>query len=274
MSDLNNNTKTFNLPAYINIPFFLYQDDRLEKSALLIAAFFYSLHTAGLKIKASTDYLCNLASIDKRQYYRIMNQLEDLNYIKRIGFTNRKKTHWIYTPKSSITIIENDTSVLEDTSVQELNTSVIDDSKLVSSMTLNLCHPCHTDTKEDTKEYKKLTTVNPNPSSSSFFSEKQSEELLSYKLQTDKRSDELFLEHCTHHVVSQVNEKSKYQRFTGLKHILIKLNESKEHFKATGFNKKIEQAVQNKAPTKEDFQNYKNCVEGYDWVASWRNKQG
>lgn len=155
MSDLNNNKKEFNLPSYVNIPFFLYQDIHLDRPALLIAAFFYSLHSAGLKLTASTDYLCQLASIKKRQLYNIFNQLEELNYVRRTGFTNKKKIHWIHQPKSDLTVTEKDTSASHCTSVQKLNTSAIQCSKLVQSSAVNLCTPVHTDNKEYIKENNK-----------------------------------------------------------------------------------------------------------------------
>lgn len=152
MTDLNNNAKKFNIPNYINSPFFLYQDSRLDKPALLIASFFYSLHTAGQKLTASTDYLCQLALIKKRQLYNIMNQLEEYQYIKRTGFTNRKKLEWIYDPKSSITIVEKETNAIQCTSVEDLNTSALQCTKLVHSSALNYCTPVHTYNKEDNKE--------------------------------------------------------------------------------------------------------------------------
>lgn len=273
MSDQNNNKKSFTLPAYINVPFFLYDDDRLEKSSTKIAAFFYSLHTAGLNITASTDYLCALGKVHKRQLYKIMNILEECQYIRRSGFTNRKKIEWIYSPKSTINVLELDSSALQNTTVQELNTSAVQNTKLVHSRTLNLCTPVHTDNKEDTKDYKKLTTVNPNPSSSSF-SEKQKTQLLELKSSNDSRSDELFLENCSHHVQSQINSNSKYQRFVGLKNILIKLQETGEYFKAKGLNKSQEiQEIINKIPTRDDFENYKRCVNGFEWVGAWMQKQ-
>lgn len=160
-----NSNKLFNLPAYINTPQFLYQDGRLEKAATLIAAFFYSLHTAGQSINASTDYLCALAGVHKRQLYSILRQLEDYKYIKRSGFTNRKTTSWVYRPDSKLIIEELDTSALDCTSVHELNTSAVDDTKLVQSSALNLCTPLHSYNKEDIKEdiikKQKQGTVNP-----------------------------------------------------------------------------------------------------------------
>jgi hypothetical protein len=147
-------------------------------------------------------------------------------------------------------------------------------TKLVQPSALNYCTPLHTYNKDNTKDNKKLTTVPPDPSSSSFFSEKQKAELLTFKHKTDSRIDELFLDHCIKHVESQVNDLSKYQRFTGLKHILTKLYETGEHFRAKGFAKEIKKEAQRTTPpTKEDIEKYKNCTPGYEWVNEWRNKQ-
>lgn len=272
MSDLNNNAQ-FNLPAYLHIPFFLYRDNRLEKSALLIAAFFYSLHTAGRSINASKDYLCELAGIGKSQYFCILNQLESFGYIKRTGFTNRKKMQWVYSPNSEIIVDESDTSPVYRTPVEKLDTSPVDRTKLVRSTGLNLSGRPDTYTKEDTKDYKKLTTVNPTPSSSSFFSEKQKEELLSHKIKDDDRPDELFLAHCTFHVEQQKGEHSKYQRFTGIKNILIKCYETNEHFQAKGFNKiSLVEESEPKTFTEEDFNNWRRGEKGFDWVGPLYNK--
>ncbi len=277
MNDLNNNKKSFNLPAYINIPFFLYQDSRLEKTAMLIAAFFYSLHTSGKSISASKDYLCALAGISKTQYFCTLNQLESFGYVQRSGFTNRKKIKWAYSPKSDIIVDETTDSPVCRTSVENLPTSPGTRTKLVRVPGLILSGEPDTYNKEDIKDNKKLTTttVPSDTSSSSFFSEKQITELLELKLPTDTRESSLFLEHCNHHVHFQINDKSKYQRFTGLKNLLTKLRENGEHFEANGFNKKIELKKQEiKIPTKEDFQNYKKCISGYEWVGAWMQKNG
>ena len=274
MNDLNNNKHTFNLPTYINIPFFLYQDHRLEKSALLIAAFFYSLHTAGKSISASRDYLCALVGIGKTQYFSTLNQLESLGYVERKGFTNRKKMKWVCSPKSEIIVDETDTSAAIRIPVKNLNTSPVNRTKLVRDPELILSGIPNTDIKEDTKDNKKLTTVDLEPSSSSFFSEKQKDELLSYKIKNDKREDGLFLEHCQHHIESQENDFSKYQRITGLKNILVKNYELQELFKSKGFGIVEQKSIDpGRAPTQEEFDNWKNGVKGFEWVNSWRVKQ-
>lgn len=235
MSDLKNNALSFNLPTYIHTPFFLYQDNRLERAALIIASFFYSLHTSGLKITASKDYLCALAKIGKTQYFSTLNQLESLGYIQRSGFTNRKNIKWSYCPKSEIIVDESNTSPDSRTNVENLNTSSGARTKLVREPELILSGLPDTNTKVDTKVNKKLTTEDQPQSSSSFFSKKQTSELLGLKLSADNRSDELFLEHCQYHIENQTNENSKFQRIAGIKKILSKLRETGEHFKAKGF---------------------------------------
>lgn len=271
---VSNSKKEFNLPAYINIPQFLYLDSRLEKPATLIASFFYSIHTAGQKITASTDYLCALAGIHTRRLYDILAELENYRYIERSGFTNRKTTKWIYSPESRLIVEEKDSSAPQCSTVQQQNTSAPQCTKLVQSSALNYCTPVHTYNKENTKDNKKTTTTADTQSSSSFFSLKQKEELLKKKLKDDPRTDELFIEHCQHHIEIQDNEFTKYRRFKGLLNILEDVADAGEHFKATGYEEKLKiREYENRIPTKEEFDKYVRCEKGYEWVAIWQNKQ-
>ncbi len=149
--------KEFDLPAYINIPFFLYQDERLDKTATLLAGFFYSLHTANKDIFSSTDYLCFLVKVKKRNIYKILNQLEELKYISRSGSTNRRNIHWVYEASANIIISDsNQTSAPQDTSLQ---TSALQDTKLVHCSAPNSCTAVHTYIKEDTKDITTTTVV-------------------------------------------------------------------------------------------------------------------
>jgi hypothetical protein len=145
-------TKQLNLPSYVNIPFFLYQDARLEKSATLMAAFFYSLHTAGKSIKASRDYLCKFSSIAKTQYYFVLNQLESCGYITRTGNTSRRKITWIYNPVSSILVDESE----KINNVTNLNTSSVYRTQLVRSTgqtsSVDRIQILELDIKEDIKD--------------------------------------------------------------------------------------------------------------------------
>lgn len=279
MYDINDNKKSFNLPAYIHAPLFLYQDNRLEKPALLIASFFYSIHTSGQKITASTDYLCELSGIHKRQYYKIMNLLEDCLYIRRSGFTNRKTIEWIYQPESKLIVTESDTSALKDTSVQKPNTSALSDTKLVHSRTLNLCTPVHTDNKEDTKDYKN-TSTSENPSISFFFSSSVDRKLLSLKLPEDRRSEEEFLLECKLHVDTKSDKSNPYlKRANALAILLAKLKEQGKLFFVSGTKSQEEIKEEEKSkdlgrvPTMEEWENWKRGIKGFEWVNAWRLKQ-
>jgi len=269
MSTNNDNQSTFNLPSYINIPLFLYQDNRLEKAATLMAAFFYSLFTAGKSIQASKDYLCALAGISKTQYYCSLNQLELCGYIKRSGNTCRRVIKWSYCPNSEIIVNESDEVERKLTDVKKLNTSPASRTKLVREAGLD--HII-----EDTKDYKKLTTLPKGEktpkSSSSFFSEKQTAELLNLKLPTDERPDEVFLANCQHHIENQVNENGTFQRLTGLKKILTALQDTGEDFRATGFGAK-KAILDPGKPTQYDFQEFAAKIKGYEWVGEWIKKQ-
>lgn len=167
--DNKNTTKTFDLPAYLHTPQFLYQDNRLEKPATSIAAFFCSIHNAGKEITASTDYLCALANIKKRQLYNILNQLEALKYISRSGSTNCRVVEWIYNASGKITITEDEsTSALQCTSDPN---SALQCTQLVHSSALNYCTGVHTYNKEDIKEYKNTKNIPPNPPKECFYLE-------------------------------------------------------------------------------------------------------
>lgn len=148
MSDLNNNTqeqttkKSFNLPAYINIPFFLYKNENLDRSSLLLASFLYSLHSAGKRIKVSNDYLCELLSVKKRQLLYDLELLEKNNFILRTGKSQHRLIHWIFIPDSEIVIVE------------ELSRGAIQCTNGVQSNAPMGCNPVHPDNKDNNKDNK------------------------------------------------------------------------------------------------------------------------
>ncbi len=147
-------TKEFNFPDFINLPHYLYLDDRLEGPAKIMAGFFCSLHHANRSIKASTEYLCALIQVKKRQLYKIFNQLEALKYISRSGSTKKRIIKWVYELSSKTIVTESETT----SALQDANdlTSALQDTKLVHSSAPNYCTGVHIDIKEDTKAYKDL----------------------------------------------------------------------------------------------------------------------
>ncbi|HWW39658.1 hypothetical protein [Pedobacter sp.] len=274
MTDHTCNTKKFNLPDYLHIPFFLYQDDRLEKTSTFIAAFFYSLHTAGKNIKASTDYLCQLTKINKRQYYNIMNQLEEFKYIQRTGFTNRKKINWIYNPKSSITVLELDTSALECTTVQESNTSAIDCTKLVHSIALNYCTPLHTDIKEDIKDITTTTGLTSKPvvvvdnsktlTDHEKFSLSECYEKNPFQSENIKTLED-FLSAALYSLLNREEKFTRQQRLRGI----LKFVREKQFDEPKGWIKqqRIIDKPKMRKPDDIEFKRHEKGVPGYEWVS-------
>ena len=145
--DTKSTVKKFNLPSYINTPLFLYQDNRLDKAATIIASFFYSIHTSGKEINVSVDYLCALGSIKKRQLYKILNTLESCKYISRKGLTNQRKIFWTYNPLGTVIVEDLNTGALECTSDESLNINQYKNPTLVHSSALNYCPGVHIDNR-------------------------------------------------------------------------------------------------------------------------------
>jgi hypothetical protein len=87
------------------------------------------------------------------------------------------------------------------------------------------------------------TTAKTEPQSSSFFSEKQKTQILDFKLPTDLRTEENFLQECEKHIVDQINEFSKLQRVKGLKDILQDMRDAGKHFKAKSSQQQEKETV-------------------------------
>lgn len=129
---MSENKKEHKLPSYINIPFFLYQDRKLNKSELLLASFIYSLHTAGRKIVVGNDYLHELVGTDERNVRDNLEKLEKKKYLKRIGFGSNRKILWIHNPISSIVLID-DVLCNKDDSIRVGQQSINPDDNILST---------------------------------------------------------------------------------------------------------------------------------------------
>ncbi len=75
--------KEFNHPAYINIPYFVLKEKRLDLFNKLLFSFLWSFSVAGKKIKASNDYLADLFEVSDKHIQNRLKMLEDLGFIKR-----------------------------------------------------------------------------------------------------------------------------------------------------------------------------------------------
>lgn len=75
--------KEFHHPAYINIPYFVLKEKRLDLFNKLLFSFFWSFSVAGKKIKASNDYLADLFGVTDKHIQNRIKMLEDLGFINR-----------------------------------------------------------------------------------------------------------------------------------------------------------------------------------------------
>lgn len=152
----------FNLPAYLQIPFFLYQDLTLDRSSLLLSSFFYSLFTAGKSIKVSNEYLSELIGIHLRKVQENLENLENKGYITRVGLGSRRKIIWVYTPSSEIIIEQKEYEGAVNGMVDEKLYNHADNG--VDTMPLTAPLPCrqrHPYIKVDNKENNKERDDSP-----------------------------------------------------------------------------------------------------------------
>lgn len=102
--------------------------------------------------------------------------------------------------------------------------------------------PADYNTKKRTKEIKKTSTTSV--SSSFIITEKLDNQYLDYKVDTDPRSDEVFLKHCKHHIENNSDPSLHLnQRRSGIKKILSKCFEEKAYFESRDYLDPEEQRI-------------------------------
>jgi hypothetical protein len=98
------NTQEYNHPAYINTPFFVLQDKKLNFFNKFLFSLFWSFSLSGKKIKASNGYLASLFHVDITCIGKHIKELEDLGYIKRVSEKYQRFIEVIYNPTLKIEI--------------------------------------------------------------------------------------------------------------------------------------------------------------------------
>ena len=86
---------TLDYPCYINIPIFLINSD-LPKSAMVLAGYFYSLHTAGMSIYDSNKYLAAMLNVSEQDIKIALDNLEKQKYIERSIKNSVEGIKWIF----------------------------------------------------------------------------------------------------------------------------------------------------------------------------------
>lgn len=112
MTYKNNNTPhEYNHPHYINIPFFVLQDERLDFFNKFLFSVFWGFSLSGKQIKPSNGYLATLFKVDESYIGKRIKELEDMGFIRRTVVRYRRVIEVLYTPKQDIEIDENSTKL-------------------------------------------------------------------------------------------------------------------------------------------------------------------
>src|ERR1017187_1920470 len=218
------------------------------------------------------ECLANRSGISQRQVYNVLNELEYEHFIIqrlnkhhfRYGQTNSFAVSQTYgffnTVQNLTTPAQNDMGVQnESISVKKRNKKTV---QIFTTPAPGAVATAQNDilSTQQLSQQKDLstTTVYAEPelneidcSSSSFFTSTQKTNFLKHKLKTDERTDDLFLQHCEHHITSNSHIKyGKLQKIAGLIKILIGVAYHSEHFESMRFdipdiekNKKSERII-------------------------------
>ncbi len=97
-----NDDKEFNHPAYLNVPLFILQDEKLDFFNKLLFGLFWSFSVSGKKHhKVSNPYLASLFCVNESYIGKRLKELEELKYIKRTIVKYKRVievTHLVYEP--------------------------------------------------------------------------------------------------------------------------------------------------------------------------------
>jgi DNA-binding Lrp family transcriptional regulator len=90
--------KEFNHPAYVNMPYFVLQDIRLDPFNKMLFSFLWSFAVAGKKVMASNAYLATLFRVSEKHVNCRLKELEDMGFIKRYKVKYKRRIEILYVP--------------------------------------------------------------------------------------------------------------------------------------------------------------------------------
>jgi hypothetical protein len=189
----------------------------------------------------SEKSLCARTTLKRSQIYEALAYFERHGEVKRV---RKGLKRYLVRPEK---IIETDcTDVIQTSAVPDIGTTIDQTSATpdvdVRSTGRNTSATADYNTKKRTKEIKKTSTTSV--SSSFIITEKLDNQYLAYKVDTDPRSDEVFLKHCKHHIENNSDPALHInQRRSGIKKILSKCFEAKEIFESRDYLDPEEQRI-------------------------------
>lgn len=236
MNDIKHNTYT---SAFFITPSYILDIPGITLGFLRVYESIFQFWNHNKSCFLSEKILCERTKLKRTQVYEALTFFERHGEIKRI---RKGMKRFLVRPEK---IIETDCTHLTlkseraDDSTTIAQTSALPDVN-VRSTGRNTSAPADYNTKKLTKEIKK--TSSKAVSSSFFNTEKLDKEYLQYKLDSDPRSDEVFLKHCKHHIENNSDLNLHInQRRSGIKKILRSSFEASEYFESRYYLDPIEQ---------------------------------
>jgi hypothetical protein len=142
--------------THIHIERFLLDDNRLDWESRILAAFFHSMYCAKKTIYASNQYLSLIAKLEIRYVQIRLSRLEELGYIKRETYKNKRIIRWV--DKNDSYIINEEVSKASPQKVIH-SEDVSNDTEGMLHATPQACCEQRTDNKEDIKDIKKKKNI-------------------------------------------------------------------------------------------------------------------
>lgn len=97
MTDLKKADNNFNLPSFVNVPLFVLQESKLDFFNKFLFSFFWNLSQSGKSIFESNEYIAALFCVTERHVRNRIKELEEMGFIKRVVFKNKRYIEVLYT---------------------------------------------------------------------------------------------------------------------------------------------------------------------------------
>lgn len=99
---INMNTFEHNHPHYLNIPYFILQDQRLDFFNKFLFSLLWSFSVSGKQITASNSYIASLFKVSERYVQMRLMELQEMHFIRRYNKKAKRYIEVLYIPKADI----------------------------------------------------------------------------------------------------------------------------------------------------------------------------
>lgn len=151
----NNTSCEYNHPNYINVPYFVLQDERLDFFNKFLFSLFWSFSLCGKKIKTSNGYLATLFKVSDKYIQMRLKDLEDLKLIRRHHLKHKRFIEVLYVPKHDIEIEDISTKTILSPTTVTPSTEIVLQPTTVGTPHQPQLVPPPTTVGTDIKDYNK-----------------------------------------------------------------------------------------------------------------------